>query len=170
MSSNINIFEDLEKEAIEKEEDTIQMVSFLISNGLYGIDISDIREIIKLGKITYVPGSAEYIKGVMNVRGMVIPVVDLGKLLGLSSIVFSDNTRIIIIEISGQTIAGGATSTAGATSKIGCLIDAVVDIVNVLPGKINPPPSTLEKNKAKYIKGEVQIGEKLMAILELKNM
>lgn len=164
MSSNINIFEDLENDVIEKEEDTIQMVSFLLSNGLYGIDISDIREIIQPGRITFVPGSADYIKGVMNVRGMVIPVVDLGKLLGLSDMVFSDNTRIIIIEIPGQTTA------TGTTSKIGCLIDEVMDIVHVLPNKINLPPSTLEKNKAKYIKGEVQIGDKLMAILELKNM
>ncbi|MDI6734749.1 MAG: chemotaxis protein CheW [bacterium] len=164
MSSNINIFEDSENDVIEKEKDTIQMVSFLLANGLYGIDISDIREIINPGKITYVPGSADYIKGVMNVRGMVIPVVDLGKLLGLPEIAFSDNTRIIIIETTN------ATSATGTTCKIGCLIDEVMDIVHVLPNKINPPPSTLEKNKAKYIKGEVQIGDKLMAILELKNM
>ncbi len=164
MNSNINILEDLANDVVEKEEDTIQMVSFLLSNGLYGIDISDIREIIKPCRITYVPGSANYIKGVMNVRGMVIPVVDLGKLLELPDIVFSDNTRIIIIEIQGQS------TTTSAACKIGYLVDEIMDIVHILPNKINPPPSTLEKNKAKYIKGEVQIGDRLMAILELKNM
>jgi len=139
------------------EENTIQMVSFSIANGLYGIDISDIREITKGDRITNVPGSAEYIEGVMNLRGMIIPVVDLGKLLGLSKVAFSNDTRIIIIEIQHQI-------------QIGFLVDAVMDIVNVSPDKIEPAPSTLEKIKAKYIKGEVQVGDKIMAILDLKDI
>ncbi len=147
-----------EKEIIEETEDTIQMVSFLIANGLYGIDINDIREIIKVDRITHVPGSSEYIAGVMNVRGMIISVVDTGKFLGLSEITFSNDTRIIIIEIQGQT------------TKIGLLVDAIMDIVHILPDKIGPPPATLEKNKAKYIKGEVQVDDKLMAILDLKDI
>jgi purine-binding chemotaxis protein CheW len=143
----------------EDIEDSIQMVSFLISNGLYGMDISDIMEIIKVGKITYVPGSAEYIAGVMNLRGMIIPVIDTGKLLGLSKIAFTNDTRIIIIELKAEQ-----------TTKIGLLVDTIMDIVNVLPDKIGPPPTTLEKAKAKFIKGEVQVDDKLMAILDLKDI
>jgi len=146
-----------EKELIPESENTIQIVSFIISNGLYGMDITDIREIIKVGKITPVPGSAEYIIGVMNLRGMIIPVVDTGKLLGLSKVAFSDNTRIIIIEIQDQ-------------NQIGLLVDAIMDIVNILPDKIGPPPATLEKTKAKYIKSETQIDDTLMAILEMKDI
>lgn len=146
-----------EKEVIEKAENTIQMVSFLIANGLYGMDINDTREIVKVDRITPIPGSAEYIEGVMNLRGKIIPIVDIGKLLGLSKIVFSNDTRIIIIEIQDQT-------------QIGLLVYAIMDIVHILPGKIGPPPSTLEKIKAKYIKGEVQVDDKLMAILDLKDI
>lgn len=144
-----------------KEEiaDTIQMVSFLVSNGLYGMDINNIMEIIKVGRITYVPGSAGYIAGVMNLRGMIIPIVDTAKLLGLSEIIFSKDTRIIIIELKGTQ-----------PTKIGLLVDTIMDIVNILPNKIGPPPATLEKNKAKYIKGEVQVDDKLMAILDMKDI
>lgn len=146
-----------EKDLILTSENTIQMVSFLISNGLYGMDISDINEIIKVGKITPVPGSADYIIGVMNLRGMIIPVVDTGKVLGLSKITFSDNTRIIIIEIQDQ-------------DKIGLVIDMIMDIVNISPDKIGPPPATLEKTKAKYIKNQTQIDDKIMAILDMKDI
>lgn len=146
-----------DKELIEETENTIQMVSFLIANGLYGMDISDTREIVKVDRITPIPGSAEYIEGVMNLRGKIIPIVDIGKLLGLSKIVFSNDTRIIIIEIRDKT-------------QIGLLVYAIMDIVNILPDKIGPPPSTLEKIKAKYIKGEVQVDDKLMAILDLKDI
>ncbi|MEW6096834.1 MAG: chemotaxis protein CheW [bacterium] len=151
-----NVVNGWENVGVEEAENTIQMVSFLISNGLYGMDISNIREIIKVDRITHVPGSSEYIEGVMNLRGMVIPIVDSGKLLGLSKITPSDDRRIIIIEIQSQT-------------QIGLLVDAVIDIVNILPDRIGPPPATLGKDKAKYIKGEVQIGVKLMAILDMKD-
>lgn len=146
-----------EKGLIPASENTIQMISFLLSNGLYGMDISDIREIIKVGRITPIPGSAEYILGVMNLRGMIIPVVDTGKLLGLSKVTFSDNSRIIIIEIQPQ-------------DQIGFVVDAIIDIVNISPDKIGPPPSTLEKTKAKYIKSQTQIDDKLMAILDMKDI
>ncbi|MEW6608675.1 MAG: chemotaxis protein CheW [bacterium] len=145
---------DKKTDKSEEEINTIQIVSFLIDNALYGMDISNVREIIKVGKITYVPGSAEYITGVMNLRGMVIAVVDMGNLLGFSKIVFSDQTRIIITEIQNQTL-------------VGFLVDEIINIVNVSPDKIEPPPATLEKNRTKYIKGEVQMDGELMAILDL---
>lgn len=139
-------------EVIEK----ISIASFLIDGEHYGLDLKKIREILEIKKITKVPGTAEYVLGVINLRGIILAIIDLERYFGLGKTSITDASRIIVVE-SNKVEAG-------------LLVDSVGDIIQVETEKIQPPLITINRIKSEYIYGEVSLKDKLIAILNLENI
>jgi purine-binding chemotaxis protein CheW len=125
------------------EEQTRQIVVFRLSREWYGIEITKVREVTRVGKMTYLPSSPEYIAGIVNLRGKILSVTDLKTMLGLPHEESTDKTRIIAVE-SGMV-------------ETGLLVDEVVESIEVPISKIEPPLATLPAEEAGLIEGQCKV-------------
>ncbi|MBU0700167.1 chemotaxis protein CheW [bacterium] len=139
----------------KKSQETVQLLTFQLSTTWYGLKIEGIREIIKISKITWVPGTASYVVGVINHRGMIIPILDIRELLGLGKSEITEESRIIIVEVEN------------VSTGLGVLVDNIADMVFVPASEIVAIPLTMDKRKTRYVIGEVRIEEKLIGILDI---
>jgi purine-binding chemotaxis protein CheW len=103
-----------------------QYLTFLLKSETYGIPIGCVREINRVGEITPVPRTPEFIKGVFNLRGKIIPVINLREKLGIKAIPFDRDTCTIVVETEG--------------GQIGCIVDAVKEVVTLSENQVEPPP------------------------------
>jgi purine-binding chemotaxis protein CheW len=143
------------KERIESE----QYLIFKIGDGDYGLDLIKAREIIKPPKITTVPNSKEYVMGVINLRGQIIPVIDLMKILGLEKELVMDNKddkRIIVVNL-GQTL-------------VGLFVNKVTEVVRIDQEKIERVAETKRSINQEYIKGVCNLNNQLIVILNLEKL
>ncbi|MEN8257422.1 MAG: chemotaxis protein CheW [Thermodesulfobacteriota bacterium] len=129
-------------------------LTFALADEEYGIGILKVREIIGLMEITAVPQTPSYVKGVINLRGRVIPVLELRTKFGMAPQEYNDRTCIIVVEVS----------TPGGTIQVGMLVDSVSEVLNIIAEEIEPPPSfgTTQMETSAIlgmakIKGEVKI-------------
>ena len=129
-----------------------QLVVFGLAGETYGVDISMVREIIQMQEITSVPGTANSVKGVTNLRGTVIPVVDLAKRFGLAEVKHSKNTRIVVINSKGN--------------PIGVIVDSVNEVLRVSSESIEPPSQMLVTSRSEYLLGIAKVAEKLVILLD----
>ncbi len=129
-----------------------QLVVFGLAGETYGVDISTVREIIQMQEITSVPGTANSVKGVTNLRGTVIPVVDLARRFGLAEVKHNKNTRIVVINSRGN--------------PIGVIVDSVNEVLRVSTDSIEPPSQMLVTSRSEYLLGIVKVAEKLVILLD----
>lgn len=134
---------------------TRQFVSFVMENELYGIDIFNTQEIIRIPEITPIPNSLEYVEGIINLRGDIIPVINLEKKF---HIVSTGNKNEIIIIRSHNV-------------KLGILVNKVFRVVQVEDGEVAPPPSILSGIEEEYIQGVTRIEDgRLVILLDIEKM
>jgi purine-binding chemotaxis protein CheW len=146
-------------EAQAREEDILQMVGFEVAGELFGVDILMVQEIIQNATITAIPDSPEFIEGVINLRGNIIPIIDLRKRLKLSSKALSAEQHlwIIILNISGRVT--------------GFVVDRVTRVIKVPAGTIKPPPEMVVAGlKSHYISGVCKLGHNLLAMLDFNRI
>lgn len=130
-----------------------QLVVFELGKEHFGIDIAAVESIIKIQMITSIPHTADYIMGVTNLRGSVVPVIDLGIRLGMTRKPNDQNSRIIVATVNSV--------------KVGMIVDSVSEVMRVADESIEPPPSmALGVNRA-YITGVAKIEELLVILLDL---
>ncbi len=141
---------------LEAVHDIIQLVSFIIDDVEYGVDILAVHEILRLPEITRLPNVPNYIRGVINLRGNVIPVVDVRERFGLPKIKFTDLTRIIVVEIGEKLV--------------GLLVDNVYQVVRIPEKDIDPPSDLIEGVSEDFIKGIGKLRERLIVMLNLGNI
>lgn len=132
---------------------TIQLVSFHLAGELYGIEITKVREIILITDITRIPQTPHYVKGLINLRNSVIPVIDLKARFGLPEGQASDDSRIMVLQASGKTI--------------GIVVDAVSEVLRVRHEQIAPPPPTVEGPGREYLTGLVRLDSELLILLDI---
>ena len=132
---------------------TLQLVSFRLASEEYGIEITKVREIILMGEITRVPQTPEYIKGLINLRSTVIPIVDLRLRFELPQEKVSDETRIMVVNVAGKTI--------------GIIVDAVNEVLRVSQKQIAPPPPTVAGLRREYLTGLVKLDKRLLILLDI---
>ena len=111
--------------------ESTQLVSFRLAEEEYGIEITKVQEIILLGEITRVPRTPDYIKGLINLRSEVIPVVDFRRRFGLPAQEPTDETRIMVVNVRGKTL--------------GMIVDAVSEVLRVPQAQIVPPPPAVSR-------------------------
>ncbi|MBN2545347.1 MAG: purine-binding chemotaxis protein CheW [Spirochaetes bacterium] len=142
--------------------ENLSLVTFKISSELYGIDIMDVMEIIRLCEITPIPNSPDFIDGVINLRGDIIPIVDLKKRFNFDEKTFTEEEEllrgIIIILVNDL--------------RIGIIIDQVYKVINIYREEIKPPPQMITGIGAEYIQGVVKLEEDdiLLILLNIKKL
>jgi purine-binding chemotaxis protein CheW len=138
------------------EEETLQLVVFRLNREWYGVEITKVKEVIKMGKITYLPSCPEHIAGIVNLRGYILSVTDLKPIFGLPHEEPTEKTRIIAIE--------------SGIFETGLLVDEVVASIEVPLSKIELALLTLPVERAKYLEGQCKADDKLIAIVNVEKV
>lgn len=137
--------------------DEMQLVIFKLGSEEFGVDISQVREIIRVGEITRVPGSPRYVDGVINLRGQVTTVVNLRTRLGLDGKDMDADARIMIMEINKNVV--------------GLIVDSVTEVKNIEAGQIEPLPEVLSSAiSSDYIQGVGKLDKRLLILVDLKHI
>ena len=143
----------------EDSEQIKQLVSFILGKEEFGVDILMVQEIIRLATITPIPNAPEFIEGVINLRGKIIPIIDLRKRLKISKDAAENakHTRILVIEIDGNVT--------------GFIVDAVSEVLKIPINRIEPPPEIIVSTiDSEYISGVIKLEEKLLILLDFKKI
>ena len=147
--NNIN---DHVKDSVE----LLQLVSFKIGSEEFGVDILNVQEINRMITITKVPNSPEFIEGIINLRGRVLPVIHLRVRLGLPKKDFDKDTRIIVVDIDGKTV--------------GFLVDAVSEVLRIPQNITEAPPEIVAGINSKYITAVGKLEDRLLILLDLNKL
>lgn len=140
----------------------IQLVVFTLMNGNnhceYGVPITQVQEIIRYTQPTKLPKSPSFMEGVINLRGKVISVIDLKKRFDMEVEDFTDNTRIIVVDvdINGHTL--------------GIIVDEVNEVLRLPLSDIEPPPTVISEITAEYLRGVGKLGDRLLVLLDLQRI
>ena len=145
-------------EEIKKHEvDLLQLVTFRIGEEEFGVDILRVQEIIRTMAITRVPKAPDFVEGVINLRGKVIPIIDLRKRFGLEVKEYVKHTRIIVIEISNMIV--------------GFVVDAVSEVLRIPADTVEPPPPAVMGGiDSEYISGVGKLEDRLLILLDLDKL
>ena len=141
---------------VQKKDDSnelLQLVTFQIGNEEFGVDILKVHEINRVIQVTKVPNAPGYVEGVINLRGKVIPIVNLRLKLGLQKKQEDKNTRIIVVELDGKTI--------------GFLVDAVSEVLRIPRSITEPPPPMVAGIQSEYITAVGKLEDRLLILLDL---
>lgn len=135
------------------EEEAVQTILFKMGDETYGFAISTVKEIIKPLPITRFPKSPPYVEGIINLRGHVLPIVNLRSMFGLAPVPITEETRFIDIHLTGL--------------KIGIVVDAVSEVVNISQSMVEAAPPIVSGVDGKFLKGVAHVGDRLVLLLDL---
>lgn len=130
-----------------------QFVVFDVANEHYGVDIAAVESIIKIQAITAVPGAPNFVEGVTNLRGTVLPVIDLRKRFKLPRQETHKNNRIVVVDMSG--------------AKVGMVVDAVSEVLRVPAEAVEPPSPLVSTTDTAFIRGIAKVDDRLVILVDL---
>lgn len=139
-----------------KDDELLQLVTFSIGEEEFGVDILKVQEIIRTMEITKVPRSPLFVEGVINLRGKVIPIIDLRRRFGLVYKTHDSQTRIIVIEINGLIV--------------GFVVDSVSEVLRIPVNTVEPPPPIVAGLDSDYISGVGKLADRLLILLDLDKL
>jgi purine-binding chemotaxis protein CheW len=134
--------------------DERQLVVFDLAGESYGVDINAVREIIRIQQVTHVPDAPDYVEGVMNLRGNVIPVIDLRKRLGLKVGEANAESRVVVVDIAGQ--------------GIGVIVDAVREVLRIANSAVEPASAVITTEDSFYLQGIAKLENRLLILLDIE--
>jgi purine-binding chemotaxis protein CheW len=140
--------------------ETAQYITFKLGEESFAINVARVREVLEVSQITKVPTAPVYMRGVVNVRGKAIPVVDLRQKFGLPAVPDTVHTRIIVIELELD----------GETTVLGGVADSVHEVIELEPGQINPPPRIAMRWRTELIHGMGRRGDEFIIILDISQV
>jgi len=135
---------------------TVEMATFYVGKALCGMDILNVQEINKLMDMTTVPQSPDYVMGILNLRGQIVTIIDLGKKLNLGETELSDTSRNIIVNSKNE--------------YIGLLVSRISDVVEAQWDKVESPPANIGGVQGKFFKGVFKTKERLVGILDVEKV
>ena len=139
------------------DDDLNQLVVFNLGVEEFGINIMQVQEIIRMPDITRIPRSPEYVKGVINLRGKIIVVMDLDKRFGMQSNEMTDESRIVVVDIDGTIV--------------GLVVDSVSEVIRLNTSSIEQTPEIItQKINAEYLEGVGKLDDRLLILLDLENI
>ncbi|SDN28389.1 purine-binding chemotaxis protein CheW [Desulfonauticus submarinus] len=144
------------KENTKREKEILQLVTFGIGEEEFGVDILKVQEIIRMLNITKVPNAPDFVEGVINLRGKVIPILDLRKRFKLKAKEYDKNTRIIVIEINNTVV--------------GFVVDAVFEVLRIPKDTVEPPSPVVAGVDSEYISGVGKLDNRLLILLDLDKL
>lgn len=139
----------VEQETMEE----IKVIIFRLKNEEYGVDVSQVKSIERMERITRVPNTAPFVKGVINLRGVVIPIIDLRNRFGIEHLEYNDSTRIVIVNVDDV--------------EVGLIVDAANDVIDIPVNSIEPPPKAVGGVESKYLRGVAKLSNRLLILLNL---
>lgn len=134
----------------------VQLACFKVGDERYAADIMLIKEIILCRKVTHIHKAPEFIEGIINLRGKVIPVINMRTRLGLPATEPTAASRIIITRVEGKSV--------------GVIVDSVLSVLRVGSGEIQPPPGIIKGIDSEYLSGIVRDGDELILILDMERV
>jgi purine-binding chemotaxis protein CheW len=140
--------------------ETAQYITFKLGDESFAINVAQVREVLELSQITRVPSAPEYMRGVVNVRGKAIPVVDLRLKFGLPTTPDTVNSRIVVLELELD----------GETTIVGGIADSVHEVIELEPSHINPPPRIAMRWRTDVIQGMGRRGDDFIIILDINRV
>jgi purine-binding chemotaxis protein CheW len=144
-------------EAIDNRNDKVsRWVTFTLADEVYGIDVMQIREVLRCPEISLVPGSPSYVLGIINLRGNVVAIIDTRSRFGLSSHEIDDNSRIIILEAKDY--------------MVGFLVDSVSEVAELRSSGVEPAPDTGSHGSARYIAGLYNRDDGLLILVDASKL
>jgi purine-binding chemotaxis protein CheW len=147
---------EVELKKDQSNDEVLQWVTFQLEEETYGINVMQVREVLRYTEIAPVPGAPDYVLGIINLRGNVVTVVDTRSRFGLIEGEVTDNTRIIVIESERQVI--------------GILVDSVAEVVYLRASEIDTTPSVGTDESAKFIQGVSNRDGKLLILVDLNKL
>ncbi|MFA6014644.1 MAG: chemotaxis protein CheW [Gallionellaceae bacterium] len=145
---------------IATQQDQQQYLTFMLGGEIYAMGILAIKEIIEYGNLTEIPRMPDFIRGVINLRGAVVPVVDLGARFGKRTTNITRRTCIVIIEVANDD----------ETHVVGVMVDAVNEVLEISPSEIEPAPSFGADIRADFIDGMGKINDRFVIILDVNKV
>ncbi len=136
--------------------DLLQLVSFTIGEEEFGVDILKVQEINRMVDVTRVPNAPEFVDGVINLRGKVLPIIDLRSRLGMPRKEHDKNTRIVVVELAGKVI--------------GFVVDSVSEVLRIPRNITEPPPTVAAGVDAEYITAVGKLDDRLLILLDLEKV
>ena len=137
--------------------ESAQYMTFRLGDELFAIRVSQVREVLEVGRITRVPTAPDFMRGVVNVRGKAIPVVDLRLRFGLPKSADSLHTRIVVMELNLD----------GEATVVGGVADSVHEVIELEPAQIEPPPRIAMRWRSEFIRGMGRRGEDFIIIIDI---
>ena len=137
-------------------ESVVQWVTFRLSDEIYGINVMQVQEVLRVSEIAPVPGAPHYVLGIINLRGNVVTVIDTRIRLGLNTTEVTDSTRIVIIE--------------SARHVVGILVDCVAEVVDLRASDVESAPNVGNDESARYIQGVASRDDELLILVDLNKL
>lgn len=144
--------DDFEDEDAQKDK----YLTFKVAGEFYALEIKDILEIVGIQKITQIPDMPDYVKGVINLRGKIIPVVDVRLRFRLPEMAYHERTCIVVVDLN--------------SSSVGFIVDEVSEVVTMPQANIDPAPQTSKGSKSRFVQGIGRMGDQVKIILSLEKL
>ncbi len=136
-----------------QEDEVLRWVTFQLENETYGINVEQVKEVLRVSEIAPVPGAPDYVLGIINLRGNVVTVVDTRKRFGLMPAETTDASRIVIIDVEGQ--------------EIGMLVDSVAEVMELSMSAIETAPNVGNEESSRYIQGVASQEGQLLILVDV---
>lgn len=143
-------------EAEHLGEELTQWVTFRLEGEKYGVDVGLVREVLRVSEIAPVPGASDYVLGIINLRGNVVPVIDTRRRFALQPRDLDDDSRIVIVELEDQWV--------------GMVVDSVAEVMNVPRAEIERTPDVGNDHSAQYIQGVSRQEDELLILIDLSRL
>ena len=137
-------------------EKDLQVVGFRIGNETFGVRIGSVREIVRVPEITAVPSAPETVEGVINLRGKIIPVMDLRKRFGQAEIQPDKKNRILVVELDNKLV--------------GLIVDAASEVLKIAPSEIEAPGNLFAEGESGYVTGVGKLKGRLIILLDIAKL
>ncbi|UTR15077.1 chemotaxis protein CheW [Salipaludibacillus sp. LMS25] len=133
--------------------DDMKVIVFQLKDEEYGVEVEQVRSIERVQYITRVPSTPDFVEGVINLRGVVTPIIDLRKRFNIEGINHSETTRVIIVTVGNM--------------EVGLVVDAANDVIDIPKSAVEPPPEVVGGLEAEYIRGVAKLEKRLLILLNL---
>lgn len=137
----------------ESVVEKVKVVVFRLKDEEYGVEVDQVKSIERMESITRVPNTPPFVKGVINLRGVVIPVINLRSRFQMEEEEYTDSTRIVIVHVNEM--------------EVGLIVDAALDVLDVPLDAIEPPPEVVGGVEAAYLRGMAKLEDRLLVLLNL---